>query len=311
MLLVSIFFFMIPAICFSGGTGDVNIDVEIAATPLQEWMPNITYNPTDNEFMVIWHTSVVPNKGAQKMYSLHGQRVSPEGKLLGEAISIVSAGPESKVSPKPAHNTFANQYVVVFTMEQKETGQDPFAITLGSQGNILSGPACLSAKPTAASHTRIVFNSKRRQYLVTYNDSKNGNEDIFGIILGEDGTVIKRDFEVSFAEGSQINPYMCYNPTDDTYLVNWEDFRHVKHWKEPSNIYGALLDGKGNIIVGDIPMIEDHGLDDEGDQRHNTIAYNRHKNEFLVCWMDGRPSLNNLGIVGRIIKSDGSPSGPT
>jgi hypothetical protein len=28
MLLVSIFFFMIPAICFSGGTGDVNIDVD-------------------------------------------------------------------------------------------------------------------------------------------------------------------------------------------------------------------------------------------------------------------------------------------
>jgi hypothetical protein len=309
-LLVGAFSFIIPAMCFSDGTGDANMDVEIAATPLQEWMPNVAYNSVDNEFMVLWHATVARKEDAQKMYSLHGQRVSPEGKLLGKAFSLVPAGPERKTLPMLDHNMATNQYMVSFNMEQKETDQDPFVMILDRQGNILSGPTSLSSKPTTESHAIVAFNSKRRQYLVAYNDGVNVGANIFGVILDENGAVIKQNFTISSAKGDQINPHVFYNPTDDTYLVNWEDFRHVKHWREPSNIYGALLNGNGDIIADDIPMMEDHGLADEGDQRHNTIVHNPQRNEFLVCWTDTRPSLDNVGVTGRIIKSDGSLAGP-
>jgi hypothetical protein len=301
-------FTIIPRLCAEDKVGNLKETIEIAATALHEWMPNIAYNSVDNEFLVVWYTTITRKEDGQKIFSFHGQRMSPEGKLLGKTISLAAAGPDKKILPILTYNPSANQYMVSFTMEQKTTGQDPFIILLDSRGKVLSGPACLSSTPTNASHAVVVFNAKRKQYLVAYNDSRNGNADIFGVILSEDGSIIKQDFAISSAKGDQINPYVCYNPTDDKYLVNWEDFRHVKHWKEPSNIYGALLDGQGNIIAGDIPMMEDHGLDDEGDQRHNTIAYNPTKNEFLVCWMDARPSLSNLGIVGKIIKSDGSIS---
>ena len=39
--------------------GDLTVDIEIATTPLHEWMPSITYNPIDNEFLVLWHTTGV------------------------------------------------------------------------------------------------------------------------------------------------------------------------------------------------------------------------------------------------------------
>ncbi len=311
LLLTALLSVTVPGMCFGGSGGDVTIDVEIAATPQQEWIPNIAYNPVDNEFAVLWHTTFTPEGGEQKMYSLHAQRVSPEGKLLGDAITLVSAGPERRILPIVAHNAPANRYMVSFTMEQKETAQDPFAVMLDNRGNVLSGPICLSASPTTASHAVIGFNSKRRQYLVAYNDSPKGTQDVLGVILDEKGRIVKQDFVISSAKGDQINPYVCYNPIDDTYLVNWEDFRHVKHWKEPSNIYGALLDWQGSILVDDIPMVEDYGLGDEGDQRHNTITHNPRRNEFLVCWTDGRPSLKNVGVVGRIITSKGSLAGPT
>ena len=76
-------------------------------------------------------------------------------------------------------------------------------------------------------------------------------------------------------------------------------------------MYGALLDGEGNIIKADIPIIDDHGEDDAGGQWLNSIAYNPDRKEFLVSWMDTRPSLNSsVGIVGRFFKSDGFPAGP-
>ena len=79
---------------------------------------------------------------------------------------------------------------------------------------------------------------------------------------------------------------------------------------ETGNIYGALLDGEGNIIVNDIPMVNDHGMSDEGDQRVQNITYNPDRNEFLASWWDSRPSLDEGGVIGRIIGSDGIPASP-
>ena len=111
-------------------------------------------------------------------------------------------------------------------------------------------------------------------------------------------------------EGDQYNPYIVYNPTDNTYLINWEDFRNVPTWQENGEIYGALLNSEGSVLRNDIPMIDDFGTADEGDQRHNEIAYNADKNEFFVCWSDTAPSLNNAGVRGRLIASDGTLAGP-
>jgi hypothetical protein len=245
------------------------------------------------------------------LYSLHGKRFDPDGVVLGEPLSpLPSIGPERRILPRAAHNHFINQYMVAFVMGQEVTEWDPFMTIMNYDGSPLHEPMPLSEQLTKANHPSIAFNSVRRQYLIVYNDSRNGTADIFGIILDETGNIIKQDFPVNASIGDQINAYTCYNPTDDTYLVNWEDFRHVSQWMELSDIYGALLDGGGTVIAPDIPMCDDHGMPDEGDQRHNNIAYNPDKNEFFVSWTDTRPSLDNVGAAGRFIKADGVPAGP-
>jgi len=199
--------------------------------------------------------------------------------------------------------------MVTFCMEQEETGWDPFITVIDTHGTILSGPTVLSEQPTNANHGFIVFNSVEKEYLVAYNDSRNGEHDIFGVILDEKGSIVKKDFTICSAEGEQQNPYVCYNPTDNTYLLNWEDFRNVSTWTEPGDIYGALLDKNGTIIADNIPMVDDYGNEDEGGQWLNNVVYNPDKNEFLASWMDTRPSMEDVGIVGRIITSDGVPAG--
>ena len=75
----------------------------------------------------------------------------------------------------------------------------------------------------------------------------------------------------------------CYNPADDTYLVNWEDFRAHGNSLDAlgtlevmTDIYGALLAADGTILVNDIPMCADAG-GINADQRFNGIAYNSKK----------------------------------
>jgi hypothetical protein len=307
---------MVPAVCSGDGMGDFSVDVTISTTPFQEWMPQPEYNAVDNEFLVLWHTTGVREEGGEHLYSVHGQRISPEGGLLGGSFSpYFSPDMPKLVLPRPAHNHFTNEYMVLFSMENGETRQDPFIAILDSHGATLLGATCLSAQPTNSSHPYIAFNSRDREYLITYDDDRSGNfnSEVWGMIVDEDGTVLKEDFLVNVGEGQpgdQINLVPVYNPTDNTYLVNWEDYREVQDWRvDPGNIYGALLDAEGNIITPDIPMVDDVGMENEGDQKVQYITYNSDKNEFLVYWWDTRPSLNNTGIVGRIIDKDGVPVG--
>ena len=291
-----------PASFVAADMGDFSIDFEIAATSIHEWIPIPEYNPIDNEFLVLWFENGVREEGGENMYNINAQKISPNGAFIGDSfIPILSISPERKTLPTPAYNIYTNEYMIVLAKDKK-----PAVAIINGNGTLVSDAVFISENPATASHPTIVFNSVRRQYLITWNDSRNGNADIFGIIVDEDGEVIKETFEISTEQGEQINPFSCYNPADDTYLVNWEDFRHVSTWRENSNIYGTLLHGDGSIKTDDIPMCEDFGMEDEGDQRHNNIAYNSDRNEFLVTWTDMRPSLNNVGIVGRIINSDGT-----
>lgn len=308
---LAILFFTVPAMAAQDGMGDFTKDVAISTTTLTEWMPRLTYNPIDNEFMVLWFTSGVREAGGVSEYSLDGQRVSPDGTLAGEPfLALNSIGPEVKTLPTPAYNEFLNQYMIAYTYQQPETAQDLYISILANDGEILLDGLSVSNPPTNASHPFAIFNPTKRQYLTVYNDNRNGNTDNFGTILKEDGSIVKLDIPICIQPGVQFNPYPCYNPKDDTYLIAWEEFRHVSTWMEPGEIFGALMDGDGNIVVEDIKITDDFGKENEGDQRVEAIAYNSDRNEFLVVWWDSRPSLDGTGVMGRIIKADGTPAGP-
>ena len=54
-----VFLTISPQLRAADRMGELGIDLEISATSLHEWMPSVTYNPIDNEFLVFWHTTGV------------------------------------------------------------------------------------------------------------------------------------------------------------------------------------------------------------------------------------------------------------
>jgi len=288
--------------------GKVGRAFEIAATGLAEWMPRLEYNSLDDEFLVLWHASGPREEGGEELYSFHGRRVSTGGKLLGDQFTPIEyLGTRIGILPTPVFNPYKNEYMVAYNQGREVSNIDTLATIINNLGGIELDPVAMSIDPANQMHPAIVFNTNKREYFIAYNDSRDGDANIFGIILGEDGSIVQPEFRVNGAAGGQINPHACYNPKDDTYLVNWEDFRNVDDWMANSDMYGVLLKGNGEVLVNDIPMRDDFGTDDEGDQRHNNIVYNPDRNEFLVSWSDnGRPSLRNGGAVGRIVNADGS-----
>jgi len=166
--------------------------------------------------------------------------------------------------------------------------------------------------PANQFHYTAAFNSTRNQYLITYNDFRDEVSNAYAVIIDDTGNIVKEEFLLCSATGHQVNPVVCYNPTDDTWLINWEDFRAhgnsldaFETLEVMTDIYGALLSGDGTIIKTDIPMCAD-AEGRNADQRFNGIAYNSKKNEFLASWTDTREQIKNVAVVGRIVKPDGS-----
>lgn len=296
--------------CMQDGMIFLSSQIEIAAHPnLAEWIPRIAYNSADDQFLVVWTEQGVREEGGPSLYGIRAQRFTSRGEKIGASFGP-AGDPINRIIllPTPEFNMFDKEYFIGYTMSGN--GFDEYGTIISSTGDIMVPPFVISEKPKSQMHTRIAFNTRKRQFFVVYNSSESGSPDIKGVILDASGTPVTDELMINDAQGDQYNPVIAYNPTDDTYLINWEDFRNVPTWEQNGEIYGALLDGDGTVLVNDIPMIDDFGTPEEGDQRHNQIAYDTDKNQFFVCWTDMVPSLDNVGVRGRFITAGGELAGP-
>lgn len=286
--------------------------IAIADNALKKSLPAVACNSAENTFFVFW--AAAPGEGSQTGdYFISGQKISNAGKALGEPVVVVKTE-NIVLLPRVLYNPNKNEYLLIYCL-----GENYFniqGVILDAGGRAVGEHFRVTDAPANQFHYTMAFNSRKSQFFITYNDNRNGVSDVFGVIVDSSGTTVKEEFMISTAPGHQINPVVCYNPKDDTYLVNWEDFRaHGDSLTEyetlnvMTDIYGALLAADGTVLINNIPMCADAGGID-ADQRFNDIAYNSKTNQFLVSWTDSRDSLHNVGIVGRIVEADGTMPAP-
>ena len=282
--------------------------IEISCNDRKKSLPDVACNSAENNFFVVW--AAVPGEESQTADNfIFGQKISAEGELLGGPVEVLKTE-DMLLLPHVLYNPNKNQYLVIYCLG--ESYFNLHGVILDADGRAAGKHFKVTDVPSNQFHYTMAFNSRRNHFFVTYNDNRNGPNGAFGVILDDTGRVAKEEFIVSNAVGHQVNPQACYNPKDDTYLVNWEDFRAhgdsleaLDTLNHMTDIYGALLSADGKVLVNDIPMCADAGGID-GDQRFNGIAYNSKTNQFLVSWTDTRDGIHNVGIVGRIVKADGS-----
>lgn len=286
--------------------------IEISCNDRKKSLPDVAYNSVENTFSVVW--AAAPGEACDTVdYYIAAQKISVSGELLGPPVEIVKTE-NIVLRPLVLHNPNKNQFLVIYGLG--ENYLNIWGVILDADGKSMGGHFKVTDVPANQVHYNMAFNSNRNQFFITYNDNRNGANDVYGLILDVAGAVAIKEFSVNNAPGHQVNPVVCYNPHNDTYLLNWEDFRAhgdslpaLGTLEVMTDIYGALLSADGAMLVNDIPMCADaSGID--ADQRFNGIAYNIKKNEFLVSWTDTRDSIHNVGIMGRIVKADGSmPAG--
>ncbi len=325
-------------ISFNGPTDDAEFDA---------FNPNVAYNSTRNEFLVVWHGDDNRLTLVNNEFEIFGQVVDEvEGLVFTGNIRFSDMGPDGNsdfnaFNPSVAYNSTSKEYLVVWEGDDntgglvegefeifgqrvsglgQEIGSDFRISNQGFDGNVLFD----AEDPVAA------FNSTDNEYLVVWNGDFNsgnavaGEDEIFGQLLAADGTEIGANFRISdmgfdgFTNTDATAPAITYNDVNNNYLVIWEGYDLIfldTSTQDELEIYGQFINSTGAEIGDNDFRISEQGPDfsPSFDGITPALAFNPLNNNFLTVWAgdDNVEIVNDeFEIFGELISAQAANDCP-
>lgn len=275
--------------------------------------PSVVYNPTSNEFLVVWQREM-SDSGSRVEHEIYARRVSATGQPVGGERRVSTMGPNDNTAydaldPYVAWGSQRNEYLVVWRGDDdrsplvsnefeifgqrldssaSEVGLDDFRISF-------MGPNRNDAFD--ASDPAIAYNPDLDEFLVTWTglDDLVLGEEVYGQLLRSDGTAVGGELQISSmgADGASAADWMvdeslvAYSPAEGEYFVLWigEDDRALLAVDE-FEVFGQRLDADGAPVgIDDVRL---SFLGPEGSTRYDPfsidLAYNGTRNEMLVVY---------------------------
>jgi hypothetical protein len=240
--------------------------------------PRVVFNPTVNEYLVVWQGDDNTAPLVNDEFEMFGQRLSGSGAEVGpNDFRISDMGPDGNPAfgvfgaPAIAYNSSANEYLIVWAGDDGtfplvdnegeifgqrlsasgvQVGSNDFRIsTAGPDGSTAFG----AVEPSAA------YNTVLNEYLVVWSGDDDtpplvdGEVEIFGQRLSSAGVRIgANDFRIS-TMGPNGNPNfdarspsVAFSPTMSQYLVVWSSDDNTGALVDGEiEIYGQRLDAQG------------------------------------------------------------------
>lgn len=239
-------------------------------------------------YLVVWQDHrTEPSK-------IYGCRLSPDGEVLDPDGFRISTGGGNKLAPSVGFD--GTNFMVVWSDYRNGNGDIYFA-RVSPSGEVLDTegvPVCLAN--THQTYPTVAFGGD--QYLVVWQDSRDGNNDIYGARVATDGSVIDSTggFVISDGTGSQESPEISFG--DGQYLVVWQDSRAGSF-----DIYGAR-------VTTDAAVLDTAGITINTDADVQELpAASYDSDNFLVVWRSAAGSVKiraaRVTPNGEVLDPDG------
>lgn len=292
--------------------------------------PAVTYNPDDNEFLVVWYGDDIQE------VEIYGQRLdATTGAEVGtNDFRISDMGPNgsplnSATTPAVAYDAVDRHYLVVWSGDDTNGDMDIYGqLVDGPTGSEIGGDFRISAVGPNGSASYladipdVVHNPARNEFLVVWYGDDNAlplvdnDFEIFGqrLLGGSGNHTGADDFRISDMgpdadTGFHASaPAVAYNPHQDEYLVVWNgDDDTGTLIDDEREIFGQRLTGSGAPAGANDFRISHMGPD--GDTSHlaatPAVVFDGGRNEYLVVWM-GNEVGNEFEIYGQLMTSTGA-----
>jgi N-acetylneuraminic acid mutarotase/phosphoribosylformylglycinamidine (FGAM) synthase PurS component len=215
-----------------GGSVLDTAGIVISPVPGDMYGPAIAFDGTN--YLVVWE-----DYGDYER--IHGARVSVGGSVLDPASIVIS--PRGCANTLPAIAFDGTNYLVVW---QGQCGSHVYYVygARVSVGGSVLDPARIGISTAEGYQMSPAIAFDGTNYLVTWQDRRSGNWDIYGARVSVGGGVLDPSgIAISTAANDQQVPKIAFDGTD--YLVVWDDERNVY---ESYDIYGTRVDPAGTVL---------------------------------------------------------------
>lgn len=299
---------------------------------------SIAFNPTTNQYLVVWEGDDLDPALAVGEDEIWGQLIDAAGNRVGDYFRISDMGPDGTGifdarDPKVVYNSALNEFMVVWEGDDDAaTVNDEveiFGQRISAAGTEIGADFRISnAGPDGdpnfdATNPDIVYNSVANQYLVVWDGESavDGENEIYGQIIDATGAEVGTDFVISDMGPpgdvvfDAVTPAVEYSPVTNEYTVIW---RADDNPNDAFEIYGQRISAAGTEVGPNDFRISDMGAADAdtgfGAFPNPEIAYDSITDQFLVVWQGEDDTAPLVGgeseIFGQLINSAGAEVGP-
>jgi hypothetical protein len=261
------------------------------ATGVQfEGNPAVAYNPTDNEYLVVWEYAFSASD-----HDIYARRISGSGAPLGGTFVVVNSG-TNESNPVVTFNQEAGQYLVVYEYQAAGGNQDIYARRVGGDGTL---PGSIIPVATGSTDQSAPATAAGGSYLVVWQVAHptSGEYDIYGQRVDAYGSLSGGSIAISTWQYDQLKPRLAFNAAAGEWLVVWED--HHWGWGAYRDIYGQRVNYNGTLDGGNFGIAW-------GNNRENPdVAYNSTGSEYMVVW-EYVLSASDHDVYRRRVSANGS-----
>jgi len=226
-------------------------------------------------YMVVWQdgrTGTYPD--------LYGARMSTAGILLDAGGIAISTAPNFQGSPAIAFDGV--NYMVVWQDMRNGLTYKIYAARVSTSGVVLD-PAGILLSAAASSQFAPAIGFDGDNFLVVWQDLRNGPADIYATRVSKSGAVLDPEgIAVSTAVNPQAYPAVAFDGTN--YLVVWHDERNSSHY----DLYGARVSKSGVVLdpggIGISTLAKRQGFP--------AVAFDG--TNYMVVWQDDRSGFYDI-----------------
>jgi hypothetical protein len=204
----------------------------------------------------------------------------------------------------------ADQYLLVYSSNEIDSGPNIYARVLGSDGSPQGKDFRLSTVTGEMSKPVVAYSPQAQRFLVAWSRKLYdvGRDEIVGVSVGLDGKIASEEFWLSLAPISNFNDQrtaIAYCPGRDRFLVTWSRGNEYSFDEGVADIYGQFVSGDGTRVQGGNFVIAAAAKN----QFKQDAACDGVNDRFLVVWEDQRNLSTHDDIYGQLIASDGTMIG--
>jgi len=244
--------------------------------------PDVAFDGTN--YLVVWHYNETGNP-----YNIYGARVSKQGIVLDTEPFFISDATGTQMSPRVAFD--GTNYLVVW-YDSRGGSYDIYGTRVAQNGAVLNSSGIAISTATDYQYfPNVSFDGTN--YMVVWQDQRNGEYDIYGSRVDQDGIVLDpAGIAISTASEEQNRPSIDFD--GNNYFVAWDDYRSTSAY----DIYGSLITPDGTVLNGEgIPISTAADI-----QSSPSVSFDG--TNYLVTWHDRRDG-SNYDIFGARVNHSG------